>query len=474
LLHQQKIADAESAVRSELTTTPDSVPLLVALGEVQYRQGKIAEAAGTADKAYVADKCNARVYLLRSRIFRLNSMYASENRALGFAHALDPTDIEIINARSQTIPLAQHIEEQKKILAATDAKDASHDRAEKYLAFLETQEKGGNKSCAVSSNASSAEMPLIAVMSDEKEVCDSHGNCGTMPKHIQGWGLHVFLNNREASLEVDSGASGLLISRAVAERSGLKPEARTQVWGIGDQGAQGGFVAQVDAIRIGSLEFKNCTVTVTDRKEVLGIDGVIGTDVFSNYLVTLDYPISKMFLAPLPTRPNDSGGPATLKTDSGDQGNSASGLQDRYMDPSMKDYVPFFRAWHDIIIPVVLNHKVEHLFMVDTGNFSSSISPETAREVTKVKGGSPLEIQGMSGKVSKVATGDVVVFQFAGIQQQNNNLISYDTSHLTRSAGFEISGFLGSTILNELTIHIDYRDGLIKFDYDVHHGHHNL
>jgi hypothetical protein len=473
LLRQQKVADAESAVNAELATAPDSVPLLTVLGEVQYREGKIAEAAGTADKAYVADRCNARVYLLRSRILRLSSMYASESKALALAHQLSPSDPEINNAWSRTVPLAQHIEEQKKILAATDTKDEAHDRAEKYLAFLEMQEKGTN--CSVTSSVSSAEIPIVAIWSDEKEVCDSHGRCGTMPKHIQAWGLHVFLNNREASLEVDTGASGLLINRAVAERAGLKTAARTQLWGIGDEGAQGGFIAQVDAIKIGSLEFHNCTVTVTDRKDVLGIDGLIGTDVFSNYLVTLDYPVNKMFLAPLPQRPNDNASPASLNTDSGDQVASASksGPQDRYIDPSMKGYVPFFRVGHEIIIPVALNHKVEHLFMVDTGNFSSSISPEAAREVTKVKGGEPVTVRGLSGNVAKVSSGDAVLFQFAGIQQQNNDLIAYDTSHLTRYAGLEISGFLGSTILNELTMSIDYRDGMIKFDYDIRHGHHN-
>ncbi len=477
LLRQQKVADAEAAARAELAGSPDSVPLLVALGEVLYREGKIAEAAASADKAYVADKCNARVYLLRSRILRINSMYASEARALNFAHQLDPTDQDIANAWSRTIPITQRIEEQKKIVAVTDAKDEAHDRAGKYLAFLEA-EASDDKSCHLVSTPTATDLHLTQIMSDEKEVCDSHGRCGTMAKHPIGWGLHVFLNNREASLEVDSGSSGLLISRAVAERSGLKPAARTQVWGIGDEGAQSGFVAQVDSIRVGSLEFQNCTVTVSDRKEVIGMDGVIGTDVFSSYLITLDYPMDKMHLGQLPPRPNEAASATTLNTDSGDQSvgaaKDASGPQDRYIDATMKDYGPFFRAGHDIIIPVTLNHKVEHLFMVDTGNFSSSISPETAREITKIQGGAPVSIQGMSGKVAKVSTGDKVVFQFGGIQQQNNNLFSYDTSGLSRYAGFEISGFLGSTILDELTIYIDYRDGLIKFDYDEHHGHHNL
>ena len=62
------------------------------------------------------------------------------------------------------------------------------------------------------------------------------------------------------------------------------------------------------------------------------------------------------------------------------------------------------------------------------------------------------------------------MFNFGGIQQTNNNLFAFDTSNMTRFAGLEVSGFLGNTILRELATHIDYRDGLIKFDYDPRHG----
>ncbi len=58
----------------------------------------------------------------------------------------------------------------------------------------------------------------------------------------------------------------------------------------------------------------------------------------------------------------------------------------------------------------------------------------------------------------------------AGIQQTNNDLFAFDTSNLSRFAGLEVSGFLGYTILRQLATRIDYRDGLIKFDYDPKHG----
>jgi hypothetical protein len=199
-------------------------------------------------------------------------------------------------------------------------------------------------------------------------------------------------------------------------------------------------------------------------------------------LVTLDYPMRKLLLSQLPPRPTDSGNTVvTLHTGGGEQAASvgpgstakAEEPQDRYVSSTMKDYSPVFRSGHYLVVPTLLNGKAQALFMVDTGAFSTSISPALARSVTKVHGG-PGIIQGLSGNVAKVLFSEAILFQFAGIQQQNNDLVSFDTAGLSRYAGFEISGFLGSTVLRQLTISIDYRDGLIKFDYDPRHGNHNF
>lgn len=469
LLREQKVEDASSTISSELALAPTAVALLTASAEVEYRQGKLAEAAGTADQAFRIDPCNARLYLIRARIFRLNSMYASERRAIGVAHALDPSDIDIRQTWFGTLPLAQRIDQQKQFLASANGMDPEERaRSERGLTNLLNQASNPDQTCHVSSNLTSTELPLVPIL--------SQGNS----TRIQTWGLHVLFNNIATTLGVDTGASGLIINRAIAERAGLKPIARFQMGGVGDQGPQGAYAAHVDSIRMGSLEFRDCMVQVTDRKDILSMDGLIGTDVFSSYLVTLDYPMRKFLLSQLPPRPADSSSAdAALNTEGGSQAAGASGTssaqpQDRYICPTMKDYSPFFRSGHDIIIPTRLNGKAERLFLVDTGAFSSAISPEVARAVTKVHGGDAGSVRGLSGDVAKVSFSEAVLFQFAGIQQQNNDLYSFDTSGMSRFAGLEISGFLGSTVLRQLTISIDYRDGLIKFDYDPRHGNHNF
>jgi len=466
LLREQKVEDAASTVNSELALTPNSVPLLTAWAEVEYRQGKIAEAAGTADQAYRIDPCNPRLYLIRARILRLNSMYASERSAIGTAHALDPWDMDIRRTWLGTIPLSERIEEQKRFLASANGMDPEERaRVESGLPNLIRWASNTEKTCHVASATNSTELPLVPIWSE--------GNS----RRIQSWGLRVMFNNSESVLGVDTGAAGLVINRAIADRAGLKPIGRVQVGGVGDQGPQGGFIAHVDSIRIGSLEFRDCTAEVTDRKDILSMDGLIGTDVFKSYLVTLDFPMRKFQLAQLPPRPGDASGTAdTLSTEAGAQigGGSSSQPQDRYISPTMKDYVGFFRSGHFIVLPTLLNGKTQRLFMVDTGAFSTAISPEAAREVTKVHGGTPGSVKGLSGEVAKVSFAEAILFQFGGIGQQNNDLYSFDTSGLSKGAGFEISGFLGSTVLRQLTISIDYRDGLIKFDYDPRRGNHNF
>ena len=90
LLREQKVDDASTIIHSELTSAPNSVFLLTALGEVEYRQGNIFEAASTADQGSGLTLAVRACTCLRARIMRLNSMYASERREVGFAHLLDP------------------------------------------------------------------------------------------------------------------------------------------------------------------------------------------------------------------------------------------------------------------------------------------------------------------------------------------------------------------------------------------------
>lgn len=55
---------------------------------------------------------------------------------------------------------------------------------------------------------------------------------------------------------------------------------------------------------------------------------------------------------------------------------------------------------------------------------------------------------------------------FAGVSLKESPIVPFDTAAFTDDSGTEISGLIGLKTLSRMTIHIDYRDGLVKFDFD--------
>ena len=73
-----------------------------------------------------------------------------------------------------------------------------------------------------------------------------------------------------------------------------------------------------------------------------------------------------------------------------------------------------------------------------------------AREVTKVHSDPNTTVHGVSGSVANVYAGDQIVFRFAHLQQERDNVLSYDTSPISKNVGTEISGFIGFDLLGLL------------------------
>jgi hypothetical protein len=61
---------------------------------------------------------------------------------------------------------------------------------------------------------------------------------------------------------------------------------------------------------------------------------------------------------------------------------------------------------------------------------------------------------------------DKAVLQFGHLKQENQDLVAFDLTRISDHVGAEISGTLGFAMLRMLDVKIDYRDGLVDFDYD--------
>ena len=474
LLHEQKIQEAADAVKASLAVAPNSAALITLRGEVELREGTPWIADHSAVEAARLDPCNPRTRLLLADLDHINSLFATSRKELEVAHRLDPDDPEIRREWIHTLTLQERIAETEAYLAAPRGDDEEDlFRWRLYLANLKKMVAEPHKACHLVSPAASTEIPFAVFMRD--------------PMHIAAFGLEAKLNGRSARLEIDTGADGLVVSHSAAEHAHLKSFSQTQMTGVGDQADKLGYTAYADSIRIGNLEFQDCAVRVLDSKSSLDeIDGLIGMDVFSHFLVTLDYPMRKLQLGPLPPRPGEAAVAApSLKTSDVDRDDTvapapaqngaaeksdAHGPYDRYIAPEMKSYTPVYRVGHLLMLPAALNGQKIKLFALDTGAMATTISPEAAREVTKVRSSFGFDVKGINGKVENVYAADEVTFTFAHVSQKVQSVVSFDTSRISKDAGMEISGFLGANTLDQLTIHIDYRDGLVKFDYDPNRG----
>ncbi len=150
-----------------------------------------------------------------------------------------------------------------------------------------------------------------------------------------------------------------------------------------------------DHIRIGELEFADCIVTVSDRTSVRRRRWTVGANVFSSYLIDIDFPAEKLKLSPLPKRPDDTVVPTALNSEgesrtnsdddtdkaaadhqvesTGDTSKTAKATptrnlpKDRYVAPEMKSWTPVFHFGHQLLIATEVNNSKPMLFLIDTG-----------------------------------------------------------------------------------------------------------
>jgi hypothetical protein len=118
-----------------------------------------------------------------------------------------------------------------------------------------------------------------------------------------------------------------------------------------------------------------------------------------------------------------------------------------------------------LLIPTRVGESREALFVIDTGAARTLISYDMAAEVSKLDRNDKLGLRGINGQVADVYQTGNLYLQFAGFRQKSLGMTSFDMWPQSRGIGTEISGFLGLPVLSLFTITIDYRDGIIKFDY---------
>ena len=436
LLREQKVLEAEDEIRSLIADKPAPASLLTLRAEVEMRQGEPWKASETAAASAKLDPCNPRTYLVIARISALTSKSALAQKLIATARQLDPEDSEIRAAWIDTLPPDQRIRELESYLAAPRGDDAEtlSDRKSE-LEELKNWAQHPHPPCTLISKTQSTELPFTSLRTVRGDVQAAAAVDVKINGHNARFSIDTSYNPR---LPLDD-VSGFLILKPAAEHMGLKPLFQNSVPGIGHQGPRAGYVAYADTISIGNLEFHDCTVQVMEGNYWSDADGSFSMNMLSGLLITLDYPNYRFSLSPLP---------------------QVSELQ---------DYTQVYRTGTDLILPVIVNTKIPKLFVIDSAMAYSMLSSEASHEIAEGHKDIKYEVRDTSGQVdTRFSAGDVSL-TFAKMTQYVTHIPSFDTSRFSRDAGMAISGFIGDATLRSVVLHIDYRDGLVKFDFDPKH-----
>ena len=421
LLHEGQVARASGQVEKMMATDPRSAVSLTALAEVQLRQGEPWATVETLKSALSADPCYARAHLIRSRALRIDSMHASERAEIQKAYDIDPSEPDIRHAWLSTVSPANEIEGIDQGLATMKDLDAeTRQKAQNSMREMLPLLSEDTDTCKILPSVESATLPLQASYLD--------------PKHVDGYRLEVQLPQTKTKLEVDTAASGIYITRALADQNGLQASPDDPPGTV-----------HADSVRIGPLEFRNCIVGVSDAPFSGKMDGFIGTDMFASYLITLNQPQSKLVLEPLPRLPGILPG-------------------DRPNLPEFRDFARVYHRQQFLLVPVMLNSKTSRLFALDTGIRFSTMTSEVAHSVSTTKINFTNTVQTVSGSKLQEYR-DSFNMQFANISlEHQSHVLEFDPSAIEEHTGLQIAGMLGFDMLHSLVLHLDYRDGLVRVE----------
>ncbi|MFC6644825.1 aspartyl protease family protein [Granulicella cerasi] len=438
--YRRALTDAEAALKRY----PQSAILNELVGWAHFSRGEISLAIAAYETALKLDPCSARIHFDIARYNHLNEQHVSEQKQLRVAHQLAPNDPTITKAwkefEANSLSASEITDRTIRYLARTDLSPKDRAAAEHDLAVTQSYSKG---SCHITHPVEKTTIPMVDV-----GLAMTYAGLSI--------GLNMSFNDKPATLQIDTGASGITISQRLAKAVGLVSEARVSTFGVGSDGNMAEDTAHVEKLRIGALEFENCMVHIM-RSERLHQDGLIGTDVFAPWVVTLDANHHQLRLSPLPPLPGESAENTSLPTFGYRE---PATPRNRYTPPQFATWTPVYRQHHLLLFPTSVNEHPARLFIMDTGASAQGvISIDAAREATNVEAGGRTVV-GLSGKSESMDTGDYTL-TFAHVRDQYMHVPALPLYQLETSGGVNISGLIGFSTLQKLVISIDYRDSLV-------------
>lgn len=432
LLGAYRAEEAYRVAEAAQRAAPGTAPVETVVGMTAYRQGHLVDGEHHFRLALQMDPSYPGALMGLARTLETISKFGTARGLYQSAYHSAPNDPEFILAGlANQQEGAEHIATLERVVAIYDPQTREARALRAHIAS--DKAAGDRKLRQLASAYRHYDLKLLDLLND--------------PRSRRGVGLSVEINQKKFKLMLDTGASGISVSPKAAKKAGLEglgEEAR-EARGIGDRPAGDSYALLAAEVKIGEMTLTNVPIAAFSGVSSAGDDGLIGADVFRQFLVGIDFVHGRISLDPFAERPPEHLGDAP--------------------DAPTPGFTRVVRLGNHLSLPTSVNGSQGHLFLVDSGSSQSLIDTKAARETTKTYGDDRTRLRGVQGAVKEVSRADSATLIFAGFRQENSDLIAFDMTKVGDSMGVGLAGVLGMPVLGQLKLTIDYREGSVLLEH---------
>ncbi len=412
LIAQDELQKAEALLKDQ-APSPEKSALQ---GEIEYRRGDFEKAGSLYAAALATDSRNARAYFGQGKLAMAKMRTKAAIRLLSRAVELAPKEPQYRLYLSEAYGVERNMPEQRKHLEAYIALNPKdEDRITEAKAGLEMLDvfKGidiGKVEAPAKPAAVRFRKSLNLIFADVM---------------VNGQGPFNFA--------IDTGASQTVFSEALGNRLGLKPVTTTIIHGVGGLGKVESKIYKADELQIGDVKIKNLPVGTFDDPLITALaDGIIGTAMLSDFVMTVNYPESRLEL---------------------------------FREAPKDDAAERIPAWYFnnlLLVPVQLNDDKRGNFIIDTGAVTTVLSHTTAA-MLGVNENTPgakiaLPLGGVGGMQGTILQVPDVTMKTGENSESFERLIAIDLKPISKMIETEIGGVIGFDFLENYKLTIDYNN----------------
>jgi predicted aspartyl protease len=246
--------------------------------------------------------------------------------------------------------------------------------------------------------------------------------------------IEVRINGHAKPLRLlfDTGAPEILLWSKVAERFGLTHHAKPlTIRGVNGEPHQVRTAVAKD-VQIGDLTLHSVPVRIVSEAPLDQMDGIIGANVFRDFLIEIDAPRNKIRLFPLE-------------------------------EDTPEEAAPFVEVGHLLFLEADCNDREIGYALFDTGASYSAIDSANATSVNGPYFREFIQIRGITGEVQGGAHRlSPVRFEIGSSHVSDRQPVAMDLSGIRQRNGIDVRAIIGFPALTSSVVRLNYRTKTIR------------